>query len=97
MPGMLARRRVARPKEQVGPRRLRPKTPAERSLICEDSGRAIVCSKGLQWKTVGATLAILAGVIAIFFAIVSQAKFVSSKSDFLNGLEFIIFLTTRYI
>lgn len=77
----------------VEPSRLDDNTHAELRLIFEDSSRAILFAKGMQWKTVGATLAIFAGLIAIFFAIVSQAKFVSSKSDFLNGLELIIFLT----
>ncbi len=47
----------------------------------------------MQWKTVGATLAIFAGVIALFYTLVSQAKFISHNSDFLNGVEFAIFLT----
>ncbi len=79
--------------KEVIPSGLDDKTHAELRLIFEDSTRTILFAKGMQWKTVGATLAIFAGVIAVFFTIVSQAKFISSNSEFVNGLGLITYLT----
>ena len=79
--------------KEVVPSRLDDKSHAELRLIFEDSTRTIPFAKGMQWKTVGATLLIFAGVIAVFLTIVSQAKFVSSNSEFVSGLGYVTYLT----
>ena len=82
--------------KEVVPPRLDDKTPAERRLIFEDSSRAILFARGLQWKTIGATLAILAGVTALFFSIASPARSVSRNAHFLTAFAFLISLTVRH-
>lgn len=73
--------------EEIEPSALDEATHRELGYLYDDSTRTILFAKGMQWKTVGATL-------IIFLLLIVLTKFISRADDFVRILKIVIIVSS---